>query len=39
MNITLETYESIEGMIKQIDALNESNTGIFLRYNGEKITW
>ena len=35
----LETYESIKGMIKQIDSLNESNTGTFLRYNGEKITW
>ena len=35
----LETHESIEGMIKQINALNVSNTGIFLRYNGEKITW
>ena len=35
----LETNESIEGMIKQIDSLNESNSGNFLRYNGEKIAW
>ena len=35
----LETNESIEGMIKQINSLNESNSGNFLRYNGEKIAW
>ncbi|MDG2434531.1 MAG: SDR family NAD(P)-dependent oxidoreductase [Gammaproteobacteria bacterium] len=35
----LETDESIKGMIKQIDSLDESNTGTFIRYNGELITW
>jgi len=35
----LETDESIKGMIKQIDSLDESNTGTFIRFNGELITW
>jgi len=35
----IKTDESIKGMIKQIDSLDESNTGTFIRYNGELITW
>jgi NAD(P)-dependent dehydrogenase (short-subunit alcohol dehydrogenase family) len=35
----LEPEESIEGMLEQIDKLDNESSGSFVRYNGESINW
>ena len=35
----LDVEESVEGMIKLIENLKSSQTGHFLRYNGEKVKY